>query len=97
MASIALPSSVFASISDRTQVGQFAGLYKQSILFPVHAWENTMGAVAGRTTIVASPIIAANVGPGLSFNNLEPQVTISLSIPTEINGSVSILFIYGQT
>ena len=56
-----------------------------------------MGTVAGKTSIVGSHIIAATVGSGLSFNNLESQVTINLSILTEINGSVSSCLLYGQT
>lgn len=90
VASIALPPNLFQEITDRTQVGVFFGLYNESTLFPVRTREDVASAVPDRTTIVGSPIIAATVGPGLSFNNLQPPVEVNLRIPTEINGSVSL-------
>ena len=92
VASISLPSSVFDNISGRTEVGVFFALYRKSTLFPIRAREHTTGAVAGRATIVGSSIIAATVGPGLSFSNLQSPVMINLSVPTEIHGSVNLPF-----
>lgn len=82
VAAIALPPSLFTNINNRSQEGIFFALYTQSTLFPIQVTENTTGAVASRSTVVGSTIIAATVGSGLSFNNLEPPVEINLRIST---------------
>ena len=94
VSSIKLPFSVFANIRNQTEVGLFFVLYRKSTLFPLRDRANATGVVDGRTTIVASSIIAATVGLGLSFKNLEPPVVINLSIATEINGSVNKLYVF---
>ena len=91
-ATILLPPSLFDTITDRTDVGLFFALYNRTPLFPIRNRSNMDGAVAGRNTIVGSRVIAATVGPGLSFSNLHPRVEITLGIRLE-GDNVSLTFI----
>lgn len=90
-ASITLPRSLFTSISGITQVGVFFAEYRRSTVFPVRE-KNMIGAVAGRTTEVGSTIIAATVGRGRIFRNLETPVEVNLRISSQI-GRVSSIFV----
>ena len=87
--SIVLPPNVFQGIDNRENVGIFFALYDTANLFPVREMES---AVAGRSSMVASSVLAATVGPGLFFNNLNPKVEINLTIPTSFVNFVSQMF-----
>ena len=77
-----LPASLFQLITDgRDEVGLFFALYSTAELFPI---TNDVQRVSGTnetiTTIVASPVLGATVGPGLSFNDLAEPVRILLRL-----------------
>ncbi len=77
MAAVSLPPSLFDDITDRGPddgVGIFFLLYENSILFPVRS----TGMNSTRQPAVASTIVAATVGPGLNFVDLDPPVEIIL-------------------
>ena len=73
-AAISLPASLFGRIDDRLNVGVFFAFYEISNLFPVAG--ESGGSSLPRQTVVGSDIIAAAVGPGLNFQNLDEPVTI---------------------
>ncbi len=70
---------MFDRITDRTQVGIFFALYNENTLFPVREEVNVAGGPRG-TTVVGSPVVAATVGPRLSFNGLQNPVQINLRL-----------------
>ena len=75
---INLPASLFDSVpEDRTNIGVFFALYDNPSLFPVAEAEVENST---RVITVLSPVIAATVGPGLSFMNLDPPVSILLRL-----------------
>ena len=76
-AAINLPASLFAIINDRPNVGVFFALYDNSILFPVDGGRNTDQI---RRPEVVSDVLAATVGPGIVFENLEENVTVVLRV-----------------
>ena len=82
-ASISLPASLFQRIDNRPNVGLFSALYKTPTLFQVG--EQSNGSTLPRQTVVGSDIIAATVGLGLNFQNLDEPVTIlfRLQVPEE--------------
>ena len=86
-AAISLPASLFGRINDRLNVGVFFAYYETTILFPV-AGESDGSSLPRFTTVVGSDIIAATVGPGLSFQNLDEPVIILLRLQVA-EGSVS--------
>ena len=75
-AAISLPASLFQQINDRLVVGLFFAHYDVPTLFPVTGGSD--GSTLPRQTVVGSDIIAATVGPGLNFQNLDEPVTILL-------------------
>ena len=77
-AAISLPASLFGRINDRLDVGIFFAFYETPILFPVarQGGESSLP----RQTVVGSNIVAATVGPGLNFQNLDEPVTILLRL-----------------
>lgn len=77
-AAISLPPSLFERINDRPNVGIFFGFYETPTLFPVG--RESDGATLRRQTVVGSDIIAATVGPGINFQNLDEPVTILLRL-----------------
>ena len=78
-AAISLPASLFQTIDGREDVGIFFALYNTSTLFPVSGGINRN---ALRRREVGSRVLAATVGPGLNFPNLEDNVTIVLRLVT---------------
>ena len=62
-------------MDDLTNVGIFFAFYKMSSLFPVGG-ESANGVSLQR--MVGSYILAATVGPGIDFQNLDEPVTIIL-------------------
>ena len=86
-AAISLPASLFERIDDRDNVGVFFALYETVTLFPVG------GELIDRTSLprynaVGSDILAATVGPGINFQNLDDPVAIVLRLQVA-EGSVS--------
>ena len=78
-AAISLPATLFERIVDHDNVGVFFALYKASTLFPVHGnFSDTVSSP--RKTLVGSHILAATVGPGINFQNLDEPVTILLRL-----------------
>lgn len=82
-AAISLPPSFFERINDRLNVGIFFAYYETPILFPVVG--DSGGSSLSRQTVVGSDIIAATVGPGINFQNLDEPVTVllRLQVPEE--------------
>ena len=78
-AAISLPNSLFQMISDRTNVGVFFALYDTPTLFPVDGGSN-INSDATRQTEVGSRVLAATVGPGINFQNLDDPVVIVLRL-----------------
>ena len=75
---INLPATVFDRVpEDRPNVGVFFALYDNPSLFPVAEAEIENNT---RVVTVLSPVIAATVGPGLFFMDLEPPVSILLRL-----------------
>ena len=81
---ISLNASLFELIDDRDNVGIFFALYDNSTLFPVDGGSN-INSNKPRQTEVGSRVLAATVGPGLNFQNLDDPVIIVLRIVTEQN------------
>lgn len=86
LASVALPPDLFAGV-ERDPVGVFFTLYTEDTLFPVRDQ-----VIAGNTfrAEVASPIVAATVGPGLDlpgldFPSLVSPVVINLRLNSDLN------------
>ena len=75
---INLPASLFDSVpEDRPNIGVFFALYDNPSLFPVAEAEVENST---RVVTVLSPVIAATVGPGLFFMDLDPPVSILLRL-----------------
>ena len=83
---ITLPPSLFNNIpADRPVTSVFFTLYENSALLPA-----TMNNDIFTSTEVGSPIVAATVGTDINFVDLDPPVTITLSLlPFTSNVSVS--------
>ena len=81
-AAISLPATLFERIrliDNRTEVGVFFALYDTPTLFPVDGGSN-INSDTPRQTVVGSRVLAAIVGPGLSFQNLIEPVIIVLRL-----------------
>ena len=76
-AAINLPATLFGRINDRADVGVFFALYNNSVLFPVNGGQNRN---ASMRRDVGTDVVAATVGPGITFQNLEENVTIVLRL-----------------
>lgn len=86
-ASINLPPSLFDLVpDDRPVIGVFFALYENAHLFPITI-NATQEPVRSRIQAIGSPVIAATVGPGLDFVNLDPPVFISLGLQNVENVS----------
>ena len=83
---ITLPPSLFNKVpADRPVIGVYFALYENSALLPA-----TMNNEIFASTAVRSPIVAATVGLGIDFVDLDPPVTITLGLlPFTSNVSVS--------
>lgn len=77
LASVSLPPSLFGDISVE-RVGIFFALYRESTLFPVRDVVDQASTNSTLRLAVASPVIAATVGPGFNFSNLVQPVQINL-------------------
>ena len=77
-AAISLPASLFERIDDRDSIGIFVTLYNTPILFPVGRKYSALNSLKQR--IVGSQVLAATVGPGINFQNLDEPVTILLQL-----------------
>ena len=82
-AAINLPASLFAIINDRPNVGVFFALYNTSLLVPVNGGSNRDDSMRSE---VVTDVLAATVGPGIVFQNLEENVTVVLrvQVPTRL-------------
>ncbi len=76
-AAINLPASLFAIINDRPNVGVFFALYNTSVLFPVNGG---VDREEPRRSEVVTDVLAATVGPGIVFQNLEDNITVVLRV-----------------
>ena len=85
---ITLPPSLFDDVpADRPVIGVYFALYKNPALLPATRVLNNETIAS---TKVGSPILAAIVGPGIDFVDLDPPVTITLGLlPFTTNESVS--------
>ena len=81
-AAISLPASLFERISDQTTVGVFYAFYRMPTLFPLAM--NTSQATNDRSTRVGSRVLAATVGSGINFANLDEPVTAHLRLLSDI-------------
>ena len=77
-AAINLPGSLFGMIQDRTNVGVFFALYNTSVLFPYRGSDTSSNTDI--QTEVGSRVLAATVGPGINFQNLQDPVIIVLRL-----------------
>ena len=84
-AAINLPPSLFEQINDSSTVGLFFALYNDPTLFPVGEGNTDISGL--KQTRVGSSVLATTVGPGISFENLEDNVTVTLraDIVEEVN------------
>ena len=75
---ISLPASLFEQIDDRDNVGVFFALHEASNLFPVGAGlgdsSNTLNNF--NYPSIGSHILAATVGVGINFQNLDEPVSV---------------------
>ena len=84
-----LPPSLFQSITDRNSTGIFFAVYETGVFFPItNATELVERTNTTVTTAVGSPVLAATVGPGLNFSELEEPVRILLRLNEQ--GPVSV-------
>ena len=72
-AAISLPASLFERIDDRDNVGIFFALHEASSLFPVGAGDSSNNF---NFPSVGSHILAATVGVGINFQNLDEPVSV---------------------
>ena len=79
MASIALPPQLFTKVDSKT-VGVFFALYSQPTLFPVRQPARKDNDTTTLRNEVASSVVAATVGPGLVFRDINPPVVINLRL-----------------
>jgi hypothetical protein len=86
-AAISLPATLFDLVDNRDNIGVFFALHEASTLFPIGG--NSSGTfISPRKASVGSHILAATVGPGINFQNLDEPVTILLRLQIT-NGNVS--------
>ena len=86
-AAVSLPATLFEQIDDRDNIGIFFALHEASTLFPIGGNPSS----TPRKASVGSHILAATVGPGINFQNLDEPVTILLRLQIA-NGNVSRLW-----
>ena len=79
-AAIRLPASVFAQITDQTDLGIVVGYYETAALFPTTSPTN-----ASRQTQVYSNVIAATIGHNMSIQNLEENITIAFRLQDKVD------------
>ena len=77
--------ALFKRIDDRTNVGAFFVFYETPILFPVGG-ELTDRSSLSRKNVVGSHVLAATVGPGINFLNLDEPITIVLRLQVTESG-----------
>lgn len=77
---IHLPASVFAQITDQTDLGLVVGYYETATLFPI-----TSPRDAPRQTQVYSNVIAATVGQNTNIQNLKETVTIAFRLQDNVD------------
>ena len=83
-AAVSLPATLFEQIDDRDNIGIFFAWHEVSTLFPIGGNPSS----TPRKASVGSHILAATVGPGINFQNLDEPVTILLRLQIT-NGNVS--------
>ena len=86
-AAVSLPATLFDQIDDRDNIGIFFALHEVSTLFPIGGNPSST-FLSPRKASVGSHILAATVGPGINFQNLDEPVTILLRLQIT-NGNVS--------
>ena len=80
-----LPASLFQLITGQDDVGIFFALYDTGVLFPItNNTQTNLETNSFITTVVGSPVLAATVGPGLSFFDLDEPVRILLRLNEEL-------------
>ena len=83
-AAVSLPATLFEQTDDRDNIGIFFALHEASTLFPISGNLSS----TPRKASVGSHILAATVGPGINFQNLDEPVTILLRLQIT-NGNVN--------
>ena len=78
-AAISLNASL---IDERDNVGIFFALYDTPILFPIDRGNSIINTDGSIQTKVGSRVLAATVGPGLNFQNLDDPVIVVLRLVT---------------
>ena len=77
-AAISLPGSLFELIDNHANTGIFFIKYDLPILFPVEGGGNNINRTTTTQTEVGSRILAATVGAGLNFQNLEKHRNVTV-------------------
>ena len=86
-AAVSLPATLFERIDNRDNVGIFFALHEASTLLP--AGGDFSGTFSPpRKASVGSHILAATVGSGINFQNLDEPVTVLFQLQIS-NSSVS--------
>lgn len=90
LASINLPPSLFTTIdtsNGRQRVGIFFALYDEPTLFPIRnvMFQDKNRSKSSRSLHpeIASALVAATVGSGLDFHNLDHPVEVNLRISSK--------------
>ena len=85
--SVSISPGLFSRISS-DQIGLVFTLYAEATLLPVRDPANEGSANSTLRTEVGSPIIAATVGAGQQFRDIDPPVVVTLRLGN-FSGSVS--------
>lgn len=82
MASVMLPPELFQDIGDPEgdSVGVIFALYMEPTLFPIRPLVRMENDTPPLRSEAASPVVAATVGAGLEFSELEPSVVIFIKL-----------------
>ena len=80
-AAVFLPASLFQSITNLDNIGNFFAVYDTGALFPIrNTTKINQETNASVTTVVGSPVLTATVGPRLNFSGLDEPVRILLRL-----------------
>ena len=83
-----LPASLFNLIQNHGKLGIYFNVYNSGVLFPVKNETQSLGSNSSVTTVIGSPVLAATVGPMLSFSGLAEPVRILLRLNEELEVSI---------
>lgn len=80
-AAIHLPASVFAQITDQTDLGIVVGCYETATLFPITSTCCTLR----QTQVYSKVTVAATVGHSMSIQNFEENITIVFRLQDQVD------------